>query len=127
MTGGLGPSSVLASVRGIYEGYLAIQVVNHGWLSIHFYGAYLVFWELLSLWLCATMSHLDCAHSASLRDAIDAVFLRYVTVVPANGCSRAHVSYCEWQLTLDPRRQPHVNVPEVVGDEIPSPQGHEED
>ena len=63
----------------------------------------------------------------SVRDAVGAVFLCYVKVVPANGRSRAHVSYCEWQFTLDPRWEPHVNVPEVVRDEIPSPQGHEED
>ena len=48
-------------------------------------------------------------------------------VVPANGSSRAHASYTEWQFTLDPRREPHVNVPEVVRDEISSPQGDEED
>ena len=73
------------------------------------------------------MSHLDCVHIVSLRDAIGTVFLRYVKVVPANGCSRAHEFYCEWQFTLDPSREPHVNVPEVVRDEISSPQGHEED
>lgn len=37
-----------------------------------------------------------------------------VKTVPANGCSRAHEFYWEWQFTLDPSRQPHVNVPEVV-------------
>ena len=73
------------------------------------------------------MSHLDCVPIVSLRDAIGTVFLRYVKVVPANVCSRAHASYFEWQFTLDPSREPHVNVPEVVRDEIPTPQGHEED
>ena len=95
-------------------GYQAIQFVDHGWLLINFCGSHLVFWELLSLWLCATMSHLDCAHIVSFRDAIGTVFFCYVKVVPANGCSRAHVSYCEWQFTLDPSREPHVNVPEIV-------------
>ena len=63
----------------------------------------------------------------SLHDLMDLVRHCEVKVVPANGSSRAHASYCEWQFTLDPSREPHVNVPEVVRDEISSPQGHEED
>ena len=101
--------------------------MNHVWLFINFWGAHLVFRELPSLWLRLAMSHLFCAHTASLRDAIGTLSFRYLKAVPANGCSRAHVSYYEWQFTLDPRWEPHVNVPEVVRDEIPSPQGHEED
>lgn len=108
-------------------GSQALQVVNHGWLLINFYGANFVFWDLISPRLSATMSHLDCVRIVSLRDAIGTLSFRYLKAVPANGCSRAHVSYWEWQFTLDPRREPHVNVPEVVRDEIPSPQGHEED
>ena len=101
--------------------------MNHGWLLINFYGANLVFWDLISPWLSATTSHLDCVRIVSLRDAIGTLSFRYLKAVPANGSSRAHASYYEWQFTLDPRREPHVNVPEVVGDEISSPQGHEED
>ena len=52
---------------------------------------------------------------------MDTVSLLLLIVVPANGSSRAHAFYCEWQFTLDPSREPHVNVPEVVGDEISSP------
>ena len=95
--------------------------MNHGWLLINFYGANLVFWDLISPWLSATTSHLDCVRIVSLRDAIGTLSFRYLKAVPANGSSRAHASYSELQFTLDPSREPHVNVPEVVGDEISSP------
>ena len=70
---------------------------------------------------------LACMDTVSLHAVMGAVSLLLLIVVPANGCSRAHEFYCEWQFTLDPSREPHVNVPEVVRDEISSPQGHEED
>ena len=65
--------------------------------------------------------------TVSLHGVMGFAPLCEVKVVPANGSSRAHAPYTERQFTLDPRWQPHVNVPEVVRDEISSPQGHEED
>ena len=59
--------------------------------------------------------------TVSPYDLMDLVPLCEVKLVPANGSSRAHAFYYERQFTLDPSREPHVNVPEVVGDEISSP------
>ena len=70
---------------------------------------------------------LACMDTVSLHAVMGAVSLLLLIGVPANGCSRAHAFYCEWQFTLDPSREPHVNVPEVVRDEISPLQGHEED
>lgn len=64
---------------------------------------------------------LVCMDTVFLHAVMGAVSLLLLIVVPANGSSRAHASYTEWQFTLDPSREPHVNVPEVVGDEISSP------
>ena len=70
---------------------------------------------------------LACMDTVSLHAVMGAVSLLLLIGVPANGSSRAHASYSERQFTLDPRWQPHVNVPEVVRDEISPPQGHKED
>lgn len=82
--------------------------------------------RLVSFWYSALFrpSRMD---TVFLHDVMGLLPACEVKVVPANGSSRAHASYCEWQFTLDPSREPHVNVPEVVRDEISSPQGHEED
>ena len=83
--------------------------------------------RLVSFWLSVSLFDLACRDIVFLCELVGTVPLSGAKVVPASGCSRAHASYYEWQFTLDPRREPHVNVPEVVGDEISSPQGHEED
>ena len=95
--------------------------MSRGLLSIKRYGADLVFLFLFLFLLFAPWILCSFATKWALRPFGD------VYTVPANGRSRAHEFYCEWQITLDPRREPHVNVPEVVRDEISTPQGHEED
>ena len=83
--------------------------------------------RLVSFWLSVTLFDLACRDIVFLCELVGTVPLSGAKVVPANGSSRAHASYCEWQFTLDPSREPHVNVPEIVRDEISPPQGHEED
>ena len=77
--------------------------------------------RLVSFWLSATLFDLACKDNVFLCELVGTVPLSGAKVVPANGSSRAHASYSELQFTLDPSREPHVNVPEVVGDEISSP------
>ena len=64
---------------------------------------------------------LACMDTVFLHAVMGAVSLLLLIVVPANASSWAHAFYYERQFTLDPSREPHVNVPEVVGDEISSP------